>query len=222
MLEPRQIREIEIEGLRGKRKAQLDGYLSDIADFMEELIAENNSIKASNVDLDDSSSFLSARITELEEKNAALMLELTKVQAVVNSYEQNEKEHQALMGVLQKATVPCDPPVCQPDEIIQKANEKAEEILTRARQQADLLVEQGRKEYIANLRRAEDIIAKKAEDFQGRLRSDVAKWRSADAGLREMKTLMTKLTAAMPDGVDTCLNKSVRQLWDSLGADDAK
>jgi len=217
MLEPRQIRELTIKGLRGKKKAQLDQYLAQIADFVEELIAENNSIKADNVGLDDVDAFRQARISELEEKNAALVLELTKAQAIVNSCEQTQKEHQALMDVLQKAAVPAAP---APGETVQKAEKQAEEILARARQQADLLVEQGRKEYISNLRRAEEIIARKAEDFQNRLRADVARWRAADADLREMKATLTKMANAMPDGVDACLNKSVRQLWDSLGSAD--
>ena len=221
MLEPRQIRELTIKGLRGKKKAQLDKYLADIADFVEELIAENNSIKADNVGLDDVDAFRQARISELEEKNAALVLELTKAQAVVNSCEQTQKEHQALMDVLQKAAAPA-PQQATPSETLQRAEKQAEEILARARQQADLLVEQGRKEYISNLRRAEDIISRKAEDFQNRLRADVAKWRAADSELREMKAAMTKMAATMPDGVDACLNKSVRQLWDSLGSAENK
>lgn len=223
MLEPRQIREIAIDGLRGKKKEQLDRYLAEIADSVEELIAENNRIKADNVGLDDADAFRKARIAELEAKNAELMMEITRTEAVLRSCEQIKKEHDELLAVLQEQKNAPPQPAAPSEPAPQTpAREQADEILAKARQQAEALVEQGRKEYTAALRRAEVAISRKSEDFQTRLRSDVSRWRSVDADLRELKTTMARLAAAMPDGVDACFNKPARQLWESLGADENK
>lgn len=197
MLEPRQVREAEFlkVGVKRRWRNEATEFAEQAAVTIEQLLADNNTVKAANVTLSTDAAAMNSVIDRLEAEKTELLNRLSQAKDALEECARREAATR---------------------DAAENAKAEAEAIITRANERAGQIVQQARNEQLAILNRADALITQKALTFEGELKEDVARWQEADKSLRSFKAELRDMIDRFPDGLEVGINETAKNLWRRL------
>ena len=220
MLEPRQIREPEFlkNGIKRRAMPETKQFLQQCADTVEQLLNENSSVRAENVELSENGARMSELLARHESDKNELLARLSEQEQELRDYRAQSEQVSATLLAARKSA---DEIVAEAERGTQGAKDRAAAIMAEADAYALRVREQASRDYATAVARADASITQKTMAFENFLSSQFSKWDAADRQLQELKKQISVLGAEMPDGLGGVFSGDAKAVWERItGASD--